>query len=46
MEAFAVEAVEKELATFGFGEVFGDAEPDEFAGGVVHAAGDGHAFGS
>jgi hypothetical protein len=30
-ELLAVEAVEEELAALGFGEVFGDARPDELA---------------
>ncbi len=43
-KAFTVEAFKKELATLGFREVFGDAGPDEFAGGIGHPAADDDAF--
>ena len=42
----AVEAVEEDLPAFGFGEVLGDAGPDELPGGVCHVAADDEAFGS
>jgi hypothetical protein len=45
-EVLALETVEEKLAALGFGEVFGDAGPDELAGGVVHEAADDEAFGS
>jgi hypothetical protein len=43
-KTFAVEAFKKELAALGFGEVFGDAGPDEFPGGIGHPAADDEAF--
>lgn len=46
LDSRGVEAGEKEVSAFVGWEVFGDAGPDEFAGGVGHLAAHDEALGS